>query len=121
MNAIAKISAIALCLTSIHLLHAQEIEASVDDALVSSYIQEETISEADFNVYPNPANEVLQLHSKEELEMVTVVNEQGVKIMQLRASEFYRNRMDISKLPEGFYKVSLYSKNASKDFTIIKI
>lgn len=111
MRAIAQFCAIASSLICFHLLPAQAgIPYSSQEAL-----------EQPLNVYPNPTHDLLKLKSNSPLDRVTIVNEQGERVMKLQQKALAWNQIDMSRLPAGFYKVRLFTREESRSFTVIKL
>jgi Secretion system C-terminal sorting domain len=70
---------------------------------------------ANFNVLPNPANDVITLSSKEKLESFEIIDIQGKIIIK---DNFIENSINISALQTGIYflKVIINDKFFTKKF-----
>ena len=111
MRAIAQLCAIALSLTSFHLLSAQSTE------LLGPVSHEEPR----LNVYPNPTYDLLTLKSDRPLDLVTIVDEKGERVMKIQRKQLAWKQIDVSELPLGFYKVQLFAGDEHKSFTVVKL
>ena len=68
--------------------------------------------EEQFNIYPNPANDVLNVNSEYEMSAaITMTNAIGEVVLKETLDTFDVKRIDISELPQGIYFVTLTSEN----------
>lgn len=63
------------------------------------------ISDTNFSIYPNPTKGTLNIEVNDILR-VDVCNITGIKV-----GLFYNNNIDLSKLPNGIYLLTIYCKN----------
>lgn len=81
----------------------------IDDITIdiSDYIKE---NENNFNIYPNPANDVLTINSNTTMNQITIINSLGQVVMNVEPNtDFYQ--ININTLPEGIYTVRITTNN----------
>jgi len=62
-------------------------------------------SMADFNLYPNPAFDIVELvFEQEEDRLITIVDLSGKQVFQVNTSSM-RQRLNLSEIPDGIYLV----------------
>jgi hypothetical protein len=77
----------------------------------------ETSNEGNFNIYPNPTNDLIYIKSKFEVDyLVNLFNSNG----QLLISQINLKEVDLSNQSTGFYILKINYKNHYKHFKIIK-
>ena len=95
----------------------QLIDLDLDNSLPENWIAGYFNPNADVNeisksdkilVYPNPANNIINIVSDEEIPYVEIIDLTGRKIVRC-----HDKRIDISQLPNGFYNLKIYSKKGS--------
>lgn len=64
-------------------------------------------------IYPNPANEFLNIHSSQPIQTLTVVNILGQKMLQWQGNAT-ETRLDVSQLAVGLYLVAINNSVAAK-------
>lgn len=77
-------------------------------------------STANIEVYPNPANALLNIKSTESINTVYVVDMLGKVVMQDNAAKKNSLQLNVSELPAGFYFVKVTTADAQKLIKIIK-
>jgi hypothetical protein len=108
-----------------------ELKTSTFDWLAGAYpatpinLTAASLSTNDFekdliSVFPNPANDILQLKGMEntKISQVSISNVLGKKV--LSTSEIKNNSIDISNLNPGIYMISISSENSEKRIKFIK-
>ena len=81
----------------------------IDDITIdlSDYIKE---NENHFNIYPNPANDVLTINSNTTMNQITMINSLGQVVMNVEPNtNFYQ--ININTLPEGIYTARITTNN----------
>lgn len=81
----------------------------IDDITIdiSDYIKE---NENHFNIYPNPANDVLTINSNTTMNQITIINSLGQVVMNVEPNtDFYQ--ININTLPEGIYTARITTNN----------
>ena len=68
-----------------------------------------TMKENSFQVYPNPADGLLNLSSPQEINKIEVYSLAGQKVMELSGE--YINNIDLSTLERGIYIIKAFSEN----------
>lgn len=82
---------------------------------ITSSLSVGKITTVDFSVYPNPANDVLNIQTNETIKQVTVYNMQGRKLIQEASSV-----LNITSLSSGVYLVELQTTNGTSSVKFIK-
>lgn len=86
------------------------VEFAVDNVSlteVAGVVSVNSNSALNTNVYPNPANDVLNISSNNEISKVAIFNMIGQELLNASSS----NNINISDLSEGFYLVSITDIN----------
>lgn len=81
----------------------------IDDITIdiSDYIKE---NENNFNIYPNPANDVITINSNATMNQITIINSLGQVVMNVEPNtDFYQ--ININTLPEGIYTARITTNN----------
>jgi len=81
----------------------------IDDITIdiSDYIKE---NENHFNIYPNPANDVITINSNTTMNQITIINSLGQVVMNVEPNtDFYQ--ININTLPEGIYTARITTNN----------
>ena len=81
----------------------------IDDITIDLYndIKE---NENIFNIYPNPANDVLTINSNTTMNQITMINSLGQVVMNVEPNtNFYQ--ININTLPEGIYTARITTNN----------
>ena len=73
-----------------------------------------------FNVFPNPVKNVIKIDSNLTIDSVTIVNQLGQNVMQLKSGDILNNEVNLSKLSNGLYFMNISSKDKSQSIKIIK-
>jgi hypothetical protein len=72
----------------------------------------ESILESSFNIFPNPANEVVHLQSSQKIDYVEIYNTVGQLIYSKETSGLFNTEVSINEIPSGLYifkiKTGLY-------------
>lgn len=77
-------------------------------------------------IYPNPANEVLNINvsnSSNQLVNMDIVNLLGAKVMDCGGNQILSNgvkKVDVSALPRGVYFLNIVSDNRTKSIRFVK-
>jgi alpha-tubulin suppressor-like RCC1 family protein len=66
----------------------------------------QNLNKTDFNIYPNPVNDVLNIESKNEVQSVEIFNSVGQKVLQSKG-----NQINTSKLKVGVYMIKIKDSN----------
>lgn len=75
----------------------------------------------EIELYPNPANDFIQLKNIEDKNAsIQILNMEGKVIKQVLFSELSDNKIDINNLFNGFYIVKVLCKNSQNSFKFIK-
>ncbi|MDI6834055.1 MAG: T9SS type A sorting domain-containing protein, partial [Bacteroidales bacterium] len=81
----------------------------IDDVTIelSNNIKE---NENNFNIYPNPANDLLTINSNTTMNQITIINSLGQVVMNVEPNtDFYQ--ININTLPEGIYTARITTNN----------
>lgn len=82
---------------------------------ITSSLSVGKITTVDFSVYPNPANDVLNIQTNETIKQVIIYNMQGRKLIQDASSV-----LNIASLSSGIYLVELQTTNGTSSVKFIK-
>lgn len=75
----------------------------------------------DFTYYPNPVNDVLNIHSKVGIQSVSAYNLAGQSIMNLNGTKINHGQIDVTSLPQGVYVFRTVLENGQVEtFKIVK-
>lgn len=86
-------------------IYAEECElVGVEDLIV-----------LDFQLYPNPTQNILNIQSKTPIEKVKIYSLQGILI-----GEYFSNELDVSQLSAGLYFVNIFSDGKMVSKKLIK-
>ncbi|NQU53158.1 MAG: T9SS type A sorting domain-containing protein [Bacteroidetes bacterium] len=85
---------------------------SSDIATSSTSIEQNS----DFSIYPVPASNELNFANKEAFNSIKIFNSNGKMILH----SAYKNPLNISEIPNGFYLLNMYSSNFVSSKTFIK-
>lgn len=74
-------------------------------------------AETSFNVYPNPASNILQVDGIESIQQITITDVRGKTVLNQNSS-----RIDVSSLSNGLYTIKVQSDgiNYSKKISVLK-
>ena len=80
------------------------------------------INITDWEVFPNPVNNIINIQSGEKflLEEITIVNALGETLLKQNALIAYQVQIDVSHLKNGIYILKLVSNNKSYTTKLIK-
>src|SRR5690554_7001290 len=70
---------------------------------------------ANFSIYPNPATDILNIQTNEEIKQVVVYNIQGRKLIQEATSV-----LNITTLSSGMYLLELHTANGTATIKFVK-
>lgn len=73
-------------------------------------IKEESVIE--FNVYPNPAQQMITISSSESIKTVSIYNAQGILVVQPTTNTTNSISVDISNYPVGLYFIEIIGKDS---------
>lgn len=62
----------------------------------------EVLVEGDISLYPNPASSMINVKSREEIDLITIINSSGGKVLKTK-----ENIIDVSTLSNGLYLVKI--------------
>lgn len=104
-------------------LNNAEIYFDFNEAIITNTAETEIVAELSLNeyendefyIYPNPATDILNVQSQEQVSKIEVFNNLGQKIMKL----FNTNKVDVSNLEFGVYFIKI--QNVSGYQNILKI
>lgn len=74
-----------------------------------------TFTEDSFSLYPNPVMDVLNIYSFEKIDLIKIINAQGMELLKTTNTE-----LNISHLPTGLYFVQISAGNKSAIKKMIK-
>lgn len=96
-------------------------EMYIDNVLFSqgNTMGTEDFSAANFSVYPNPINDVLNIRSKEAVSSITVYNLLGKTVLQAQPNTLSPS-IDTGSLASGVYLVKVEIGGSSKTIKVIK-
>jgi len=88
------------------------------------YLHKNTLSSAlnelsQFNMYPNPANDVLNINAKGSIQSVAIINMIGQTVLTASPNEI-SSRLDINQLPAGVYVVKSIIEGVESSAKFIK-
>jgi hypothetical protein len=72
-----------------------------------------------FQIYPNPANEIIAIKSNEILDRIEIIDVRGKMVFSKKTNEFETN-VNINSLSAGLYLIKIFSKNNTKSTKFIK-
>lgn len=87
----------------------------ISNGTCSSPLSLDTFQEGSFKIYPNPISDILNIESKESIDVIKVINVLGKDVLSSK-----ENSMDVSHLPSGLYFVKISAGNKSATIKIIK-
>ena len=67
------------------------------------------------NLYPNPTNDVLNIQTEENVQLVEVYNIQGAKVLVDN-----RTQLNVSELPKGTYVINVITQNGISRSKFVK-
>jgi len=70
--------------------------------VITTGIEKQTVSQM-IDIYPNPANDMLQVSSDKSIKSVTAYDIAGKKVMEVAFDNVLQKSIDISGLREGMY------------------
>ncbi len=73
-----------------------------------------------FNVYPNPVKDVINIDTNLTIDSITIFNQLGQNVMQLKSGDILNNEVNLSKLSNGLYFMNISSEDKSQTIKIIK-
>ncbi len=85
--------------------------------MVKSYVATEDLRDIeDFNIWPNPSTDYLNLSDADKIKSISIFNLQGIKLLFF--PQVRNQKIDISILPEGLYWIQILSdgKIVAKQF-----
>ncbi len=93
----------------------------VDSCSTPTNIIEVIQEENEIIVYPNPANNILNINCEKEIETIKIYNQTGQLVLQTKANT-QKQSIDISDLPVGSYFIRIVGKNNvwAEKFIVIK-
>jgi|688.fasta_scaffold00466_14 endoglucanase len=88
------------------------------------YFHKNTLSSAtnelsQFSMYPNPANDVLNINAKGVIENISIVNMVGQNVLTVSPNETF-SRLNINQLPAGIYVVTSVIEGVTASAKFIK-
>lgn len=92
------------------------LDALIDGTAMT--VAEQTID--GLNVYPNPANNVLNIYANEKINSVTILNTVGTIVYSNNTMNMNGNQLDISSLKPGIYFVTISSGTGIVTKKIVK-
>ena len=107
--------------------YLQLIDNILDNNLASSWVASSNIlntielgvQNIQFQIYPNPANEIIAIKSNEILDRIEIIDVRGKILFSKKTNEFETN-VNINSLSAGLYFIKIFSKNNTKTTKIIK-
>lgn len=85
---------------------------------VAATLSSDTFTRDNFSLYPNPADDFIQLSTTLEVDSIEVYNLLGKKVSSI--SKLTNNRVDVSALSKGLYLIKITSGTSSTTRKIIK-
>ncbi len=86
---------------------------------ITTGVEEEHVS-GELHLYPNPANEVLNIEWDEPVDNITIINSLGQIVLTNQQSAINdQQSMDIRSLPTGLYFVEVYSGSIQKTSRLV--
>lgn len=85
-----------------------------------SSIEEVGTVEASIDLYPNPASEILNIESVENMQRVEIYNVNGALVRSVEANNELKATMEISDLNTGIYIVRVIGDNTQRSSKFIK-
>ena len=73
----------------------------------------------DFNIYPNPVKEELNIKTTEDIKKVEIFDTNG-RLIQLFIQDKNQNSYDVSKLPSGLYFIRISTHDKIATLKIVK-
>ena len=89
-------------------------------ALQTLNIEEQMLKE-NFAVYPNPVVDVINISFPQEIDVatITIYDVLGKKILQQEITAL-KNRVDVTRLPQGMYIANIQGEGTANNFKILK-
>lgn len=81
-------------------------------------IEDESISS--FKVYPNPVKDVLNIKTNATIDSVSVMNQLGQVVLELKGSSMENNKVDMSSFSNGLYFLTINAEGKSETVKFIK-
>lgn len=94
-------------------------ESIIAGSSCESSVDVAEIKNDNINIYPNPANESINIELHEELNMIQIINQLGEIIIKKEYSDGIQN-IDISKLPQGIYIINISNQKGTISKKIVK-
>ncbi len=73
-----------------------------------------------FSVYPNPVKDQVHIKTTADIEAVSVSNQLGQRVMDIKKTSIINNTVDLSSLAKGMYFMNVKVDNKSQAIKIIK-
>jgi len=83
-------------------------------------IENPTIVNIDFNIFPNPAYSIINIRSKELLKTIEILDITGVKILEAFNLNVFDYELSINKLQKGIYLMKLITNSGVGIKKIVK-
>ncbi len=96
-----------------------------DSGVSAFYLREDSTSgvedytSLDFNYYPNPATNLLNVSAKDDITAITLTNMMGQQVITLSPNS-QEVKLNIAHLPQGIYMMNVMMDDKSKTVKIIK-
>jgi hypothetical protein len=102
---------------AIHCVSEDRFIFMLDDIVVDTQLGLSEIKDSDISIYPNPANEFIQINSTLKIDKFEIFDLTGKAILSgnLRSN---LKQIDLSMINQGIYILKLYSKDQFKAFKI---
>jgi hypothetical protein len=95
---------------AIRVTSAADMYALIIDDITIDFSNDIKENENHFNIYPNPANDVLTINSNTTMNQITIINSLGQVVMNVEPNtDFYQ--ININTLPEGIYTARITTNN----------
>jgi hypothetical protein len=72
------------------------------------------------SVYPNPTKDIIKIDTYLTIDAVTIINQLGQNVMQLKNDQIINNEVNLSILSKGLYFMNINSEDKSQSIKIIK-
>lgn len=98
-----------------------ETNAEVNDD--STLIEDKDIN-INLHIFPNPAEDIINIKSKDNISEIIIFDSKGRKIMSVPTKKIKQNRsenINVSNLPKGIYIVELYSGHLKYHSRFVKL
>ncbi|MEY4927491.1 MAG: hypothetical protein RI894_1927 [Bacteroidota bacterium] len=92
----------------------------INDLVCSTSTNIEQASKTNIAIFPNPAQDILNLKSTEPIENIALYNDLGQLLITEQVSSLFEKKLDITSLYKGIYFIVVQAKNKTERLKWVK-